>query len=234
MKIALLGYGKMGKAIEQIALKRGHSIAAKTNEMVGDVLLSDADVAIDFSVPTAAVQNIKKCFAVNVPVVVGTTGWYQHFAEVKELCEKENQSLFHATNFSVGVNIFFEINKKLAALMNPQTDYEIEMTEIHHTQKLDSPSGTAITLAEGILDKIDRKNNWVEDIRKEGQLTIKAEREGDVPGTHVITYENEIDKIEIKHEAKGRIGFATGAVIAAEWLVGKKGIFTMKDLLNIA
>ncbi len=166
--------------------------------------------------------------------MVGTTGWYQHFEEVKELCEKENQSLFHATNFSVGVNIFFEINKKLAALMNPQTDYEIEMTEIHHTQKLDSPSGTAITLAEGILDKIDRKNNWVEDIRKEGQLTIKAEREGDVPGTHVITYENEIDKIEIKHEAKGRIGFATGAVIAAEWLVGKKGIFTMKDLLNIA
>lgn len=234
MKIALLGYGKMGKAIEQIALKRGHDIVVKTNEMVDHEALLNADVAIDFSVPNSAVQNIKKCFAVNVPVVVGTTGWYDDFNDIKDRCEKGNHALFHATNFSVGVNIFFEINKKLAALMNAQINYEVEMTEIHHTQKLDSPSGTAITLAEGIIQNIDRKSNWIENSHEEGQLTIKAEREGEVPGTHIVTYENQIDKIEIKHEAKGRIGFATGAVIAAEWLVGQKGIFTMKDLLNIA
>jgi len=179
------------------------------------------------------VDNIKKCFAVNVPVVVGTTGWYERFSEVCRLCELGGHSLFHATNFSVGVNIFFEVNKKLAKLMDTQADYEIEMTEIHHTQKLDSPSGTAITLAEGIVGELDRKSKWSEEAQGQDSILIHAKREGEVPGTHIIDYENEIDKIEIKHEAKGRIGFATGAVVAAEWLQDKHGVYTMKDLLKL-
>jgi len=233
MKIALLGYGKMGKAIEEIALKRGHSVVFKTNEASMEKDVSKADVAIDFSTPETVVDNIKKCFAVNVPVVVGTTGWYERFSEVCRLCELGGHSLFHATNFSIGVNIFFEVNKTLAKLMNTQTDYEIEMTEIHHTQKLDSPSGTAITLADGIIENVDRKSSWSENKPGEESILIHAKRERDVPGTHIVNYENEIDKIEIKHEAKGRIGFATGAVLAAEWLQNKKGIYTMKDLLNL-
>ncbi|MBL4625502.1 MAG: 4-hydroxy-tetrahydrodipicolinate reductase [Flavobacteriales bacterium] len=232
MKIALLGYGKMGKAIEEIALKRGHSIVLKANHSVEERLVSSADVAIDFSAPETVVDNIQKCFTVNVPVVVGTTGWYERFNEVDRLCEIGDHSLFHATNFSIGVNIFFEVNKTLAKLMNSQTDYEIEMKEIHHTQKLDSPSGTAITLADGIIDNIDRKLGWNEGSPIEDSVLVQSYREGDVPGTHIISYENEIDKIEIKHEAKGRIGFATGAVLAAEWLQNKKGIYTMKDLLK--
>ncbi len=233
MKIALLGYGKMGKAIEEIALNRGHSVVFKTNEASMEKDVSKADVAIDFSTPETAVDNIKKCFAVNVPVVVGTTGWYERFSEVCRLCELGGHSLFHATNFSVGVNIFFEVNKKLAKLMDTQADYEIEMTEIHHTQKLDSPSGTAITLAEGIVGELDRKSKWSEEAQGQDSILIHAKREGEVPGTHIIDYENEIDKIEIKHEAKGRIGFATGAVVAAEWLQDKHGVYTMKDLLKL-
>jgi 4-hydroxy-tetrahydrodipicolinate reductase len=233
MKIALLGYGKMGKAIEEIALKRGHSVVFKTNEASIEKDVSKADVAIDFSTPETVVDNIKKCFAVNVPVVVGTTGWYERFSEVCRLCELGGHSLFHATNFSIGVNIFFEVNKTLAKLMNTQTDYEIEMTEIHHTQKLDSPSGTAITLADGIIENVDRKSSWSENKPGEESILIHAKRERDVPGMHMVNYESEIDNIEIKHEAKGRIGFATGAVLAAEWLQNKKGIYTMKDLLNL-
>ena len=233
MKIALLGYGKMGKAIEEIALNRGHSVVFKTNEASMEKDVSKADVAIDFSTPETAVDNIKKCFAINVPVVVGTTGWYERFSEVCRLCELGGHSLFHATNFSVGVNIFFEVNKKLAKLMDTQADYEIEMTEIHHTQKLDSPSGTAITLAEGIVGELDRKSKWSEEAQGQDSILIHAKREGEVPGTHIIDYENEIDKIEIKHEAKGRIGFATGAVVAAEWLQDKHGVYTMKDLLKL-
>jgi len=233
MKIALLGYGKMGKAIEEIALNRGHSVVFKTNKASMEKEVSKADVAIDFSTPETAVDNIKKCFAVNVPVVVGTTGWYERFSEVCRLCELGGHSLFHATNFSVGVNIFFEVNKKLAKLMDTQADYEIEMTEIHHTQKLDSPSGTAITLAEGIVGELDRKSKWSEEAQGQDSILIHAKREGEVPGTHIIDYENEIDKIEIKHEAKGRIGFATGAVVAAEWLQDKHGVYTMKDLLKL-
>ena len=233
MKIALLGYGKMGKVIEEIALNRGHSVVFKTNEASMEKDVSKADVAIDFSTPETAVDNIKKCFAVNVPVVVGTTGWYERFSEVCRLCELGGHSLFHATNFSVGVNIFFEVNKKLAKLMDTQADYEIEMTEIHHTQKLDSPSGTAITLAEGIVGELDRKSKWSEEAQGQDSILIHAKREGEVPGTHIIDYENEIDKIEIKHEAKGRIGFATGAVVAAEWLQDKHGVYTMKDLLKL-
>lgn len=233
MKIALLGYGKMGKSIEEISLKRNHTIALATNDPVSENDLSNADVAIDFSVPSSAVDNIKKCFSVNVPVVVGTTGWYDRFDEVCQLCTQGGYSLFHATNFSVGVNIFFEINKKLAELMNPQQNYDVQMTEIHHIQKLDSPSGTAITLAEGILSKLDRKSGWAEGTQVSSMINITSKREGMVPGTHIITYENEIDKIEIIHEAKGRIGFATGAVLAAEFLQEKKGVYTMKDLLNL-
>jgi 4-hydroxy-tetrahydrodipicolinate reductase len=233
MKIALLGYGKMGKAIEEIALKRGHSVVFKTNEASIEKDVSKADVAIDFSTPETVVDNIKKCFAVNVPVVVGTTGWYERFSEVCRLCELGGHSLFHATNFSIGVNIFFEVNKTLAKLMNTQPDYEIEMTEIHHTQKLDSPSGTAITLADGIIENVDRKSSWSENKPGEESILIHAKRERDVPGMHMVNYESEIDNIEIKHEAKGRIGFATGAVLAAEWLQNKKGIYTMKDLLNL-
>ena len=233
MKIALLGYGKMGKAIEEIALKRGHTIALKTNDTIAENEISSADIAIDFSTPETVVDNIQKCFAVSVPVVVGTTGWYERFSEVCRLCELGNQSLFHATNYSVGVNIFFEVNKKLAKLMNSQTDYNIEMTEIHHTQKLDSPSGTAITLASGITENIERKSSWAEGKAQPDSILIHAKREGNAPGTHIVNYENDIDKIEIKHEAKGRIGFATGAVIAAEWLLNKKGVYTMKDLLQL-
>ena len=233
MKIALLGYGKMGIAIEEIALKRGHSVVFKTNEASIEKDVSKADVAIDFSTPETVVDNIKKCFAVNVPVVVGTTGWYERFSEVCRLCELGGHSLFHATNFSIGVNIFFEVNKTLAKLMNTQPDYEIEMTEIHHTQKLDSPSGTAITLADGIIENVDRKSSWSENKPGEESILIQAKRERDVPGMHIVNYENEIDKIEIKHEAKGRIGFATGAVLAAEWLLDKPGVYTMKDLLKL-
>ena len=233
MKIALLGYGKMGKVIEEIALKRGHSVVFKTNEASMEKDVSRADVAIDFSTPETIVDNIKKCFAVNVPVVVGTTGWYERFSEVCRLCELGGHSLFHATNFSIGVNIFFEVNKTLAKLMNTQPDYEIEMTEIHHTQKLDSPSGTAITLADGIIENVDRKSSWSENKPGEESILIHAKRERDVPGMHIVNYENEIDKIEIKHEAKGRIGFATGAVLAAEWLLDKPGVYTMKDLLKL-
>jgi 4-hydroxy-tetrahydrodipicolinate reductase len=233
MKIALLGYGKMGKVIEEIALKRGHSVVFKTNEASMEKDVSRADVAIDFSTPETVVDNIKKCFAVNVPVVVGTTGWYERFSEVCRLCELGGHSLFHATNFSIGVNIFFEVNKTLAKLMNTQPDYEIEMTEIHHTQKLDSPSGTAITLADGIIENVDRKSSWSENKPGEESILIQAKRERDVPGMHIVNYENEIDKIEIKHEAKGRIGFATGAVLAAEWLLDKPGVYTMKDLLKL-
>jgi len=233
MKIALLGYGKMGKVIEEIALKRGHSVVFKTNEASMEKDVSRADVAIDFSTPETIVDNIKKCFAVNVPVVVGTTGWYERFSEVCRLCELSGHSLFHATNFSIGVNIFFEVNKTLAKLMNTQPDYEIEMTEIHHTQKLDSPSGTAITLADGIIENVDRKSSWSENKPGEESILIHAKRERDVPGMHIVNYENEIDKIEIKHEAKGRIGFATGAVLAAEWLLDKPGVYTMKDLLKL-
>mgnify|MGYP006091091983 FL=1 len=233
MKIALLGYGKMGIAIEEIALKRGHSVVFKTNEASIEKDVSKADVAIDFSTPETVVDNIKKCFAVNVPVVVGTTGWYERFSEVCRLCELGGHSLFHATNFSIGVNIFFEVNKTLAKLMNTQPDYEIEMTEIHHTQKLDSPSGTAITLADGIIENVDRKSSWSENKPGEESILIHAKRERDVPGMHIVNYESEIDNIEIKHEAKGRVGFATGALLAAEYLLDKQGVYTMKDLLKL-
>ena len=236
MKIAILGYGKMGKVIEEIALQRGHSIDLKVNQTNLDFdleLLSDCDVAIEFSAPESAVKNINKCFEANVPVVVGTTGWYAEFNAVQERCISENKGLLYATNFSVGVNIFYEINKKLAALMDVNSQYDVKVKETHHLQKLDATSGTAISIAEGIIDNLDRKDSWKNDlIVFENELAIESIRTEDVPGTHVVKYESDIDFVEIKHEAKNRNGFAFGAVLAAEYIRGKKGVFTMKDVLS--
>lgn len=237
MKIAILGYGKMGKVIEEIALQRGHSIELKVNQTNLDFdieLLSACDVAIEFSSPESAVENISKCFDANVPVIVGTTGWYAQFNTVKEKCFSENKALLYATNFSVGVNIFYEINKKLAALMDANSQYDVNVKETHHLQKLDAPSGTAISIAEGIIDNLDRKDSWKNDlIVLENELAVESIRTEDVPGTHVVKYESDIDFIEIKHEAKNRKGFAFGAVLAAEYIRGKKGVFTMKDVLSL-
>lgn len=237
MKIAILGYGKMGKVIEEIAIQRGHSIALKVNRENLDFdleLLSACDVAIEFSSPESAVENINKCFDANIPVVVGTTGWYAELNAVQERCISENKGLLYATNFSVGVNIFYEINKKLAALMDANSQYEVKVEETHHTQKLDAPSGTAITIAEGIIASLDRKDSWKNDIVvSENELGIDSKRIENVPGTHIVKYESEIDVIEIKHEAKNRNGFAFGAVLAAEYIHDKKGIFTMKDVLSL-
>ena len=236
MKIAILGYGKMGKVIEEIAIQRGHSIALKVNQtnLNFDLeLFRDCDVAIEFSSPESAIENINKCFDANIPVVVGTTGWYAQFNAVQERCVSENKGLLYATNFSVGVNIFYEINKKLAALMNGNSQYDVKVKEIHHTQKLDAPSGTAISIAEGMIDNLDRKDSWKNDVLVcENELAIESIRTEDVPGTHVVKYESEIDIIEIKHEAKNRNGFAFGAVLAAEYIRDKKGVFTMKDVLS--
>ena len=236
MKIAILGYGKMGKVIEEIALQRGHSIELKINQTNLDFdleLLSECDVAIEFSAPESAVKNINKCFEANVPVVVGTTGWYAEFNAVQERCVSENKGLLYATNFSVGVNIFYEINKKLAALMDANSQYDVNVKEIHHLQKLDAPSGTAISIAEGIIENLDRKDSWKNDlIVLENELAVESIRTEDVPGTHVVKYESDIDFVEIKHEAKNRNGFAFGAVLAAEYIRGKKGVFTMKDVLS--
>ena len=235
MKIAIIGYGKMGRVIERIALERGHTITAKITSKEANFSadqLAGSDVAIEFSTPSAAISNINKCFDAKVPVVVGTTGWMDQLNEVTQSCQSKNGGLFYASNFSVGVNIFFKINQLLAKLMNPQA-YEVSMEEIHHTQKLDSPSGTALTLANQILDNVDRKNSWVEAQNGEqDQIAIQAKRIADTPGTHIITYENNIDKIEIMHEAKGREGFALGSVLAAEFMAGKTGIFGMDDLLQ--
>lgn len=235
MKIALIGYGKMGKEIEAIALKRGHTIVLKINTGNSDSIkendLSKADVAIEFSTPHTVLENIKKCLGAQLPIVVGTTGWYDHFGEIKTLCSQKNGSLFHATNFSLGVNLFFKVNTYLAELMNKYDDYEVSMEEIHHIHKLDKPSGTAITLANQVISKIDRKHSWSIDEKKTGTLFIKDIREGEVPGTHIIKYHSEIDDIEIMHKAHNRKGFALGAVIAAEFLNGKKGIYTMSDLI---
>lgn len=235
MNIAIIGYGKMGKVIEKMAIQRGHTISAKisskdTGFCTDD--LSNADVAIEFSVPKAALSNMEVCFNAHVPVIVGTTGWMDSLAQVTSSCNSKNGGLFYASNFSIGVNIFFQVNTLLAKLMNPQNSYEISMEEIHHTQKLDSPSGTALTLANQITANVNRKSSWVEaDKGTENEIAITAKRIANTPGTHIITYENEIDKIEISHEAKGREGFALGAIIAAEFMLGKKGIYGMKDLL---
>ena len=232
MKIALLGYGKMGQVIERIATERGHEIVLKKDENNTYDGLSAADVAIDFSVPTAAVPNISNCFLANVPVVSGTTGWLEHYDEMVALCTTKNGAFISSSNFSLGVNIFFEINEYLAKMMAKLDSYSIDMEEIHHTQKLDAPSGTAISLAKGVIEN-SKYTNWTLDTPTENQIHIEAKRIGTVPGTHTVTYNSAVDSIEIKHTAHNREGFALGAVIAAEWIVGKHGVFTMKDVLEL-
>lgn len=235
MNIALLGYGKMGKEIEAIALQRGHAIVLKVDEANASVFtneeLKKADVAIEFSTPHTVIGNIKRCFDNHVPVVVGTTGWYERFKEIETECRQKNGTLFHATNFSLGVNLFFKVNTYLAELMNKYNNYEVAMEEIHHVHKLDKPSGTAISLANQIIDKVDRKIKWSISENNPDTLFIKDVREGEVPGTHIIKYASEVDDIEIMHKAHNRKGFALGAVIAAEFVNKKKGIFTMADLI---
>ncbi|WP_276381972.1 4-hydroxy-tetrahydrodipicolinate reductase [Flavobacterium sp. H4147] len=232
MKIALLGYGKMGKVIERIALERGHEIVLKKDEFNTYDGLSTADVAIDFSVPTAAVSNISACFNSNVPVVSGTTGWLEHYDEMIALCNEKKGGFISSSNFSLGVNIFFGLNEYLAKIMNQFDSYKVSMEEIHHIHKLDAPSGTAISLAQGVIENSNYAE-WTLEEAKNNQIHIEAKRIGEVPGTHTVTYDSPIDSIEIKHTAHNREGFALGAVIAAEWLAGKQGIFTMKDVLNL-
>lgn len=237
MKIALIGYGKMGKIIERIALERGHEIVSRVDVDNLDDFDSDAfksaDVAIEFTVPQVAVSNIKRAFKSNVPVVCGTTGWTEALPELKAIIEAEGKTLFWASNFSLGVNIFMAVNKYLASIMNQFPEYNVEMTEVHHTQKLDAPSGTAITLAEGILENLDRKHSWAKETETNpAEIAIKSIREGQVPGIHTIRYESAVDSIEMTHDAKSREGFALGAVVAAEFTAGKKGLLGMSDLLK--
>jgi len=232
MKIALLGYGKMGQTIERIALERGHEIVLKKDEFNTYEGLSNADVAIDFSVPAVAVENISSCFYANVPVISGTTGWLDRFDEMVALCEEKGGAFISSSNFSLGVNLFFGLNEYLAKMMSKFDSYKVEMEEIHHTQKLDAPSGTAISLAKGVIEN-SNYTNWTLEDAKENDIHIEALRIGDVPGTHTVTYNSVVDTIEIKHTAHNRDGFALGAVIAAEWIVGKKGVFTMRDVLEL-
>ena len=237
MKIALLGYGKMGKVIEKIALERGHQIVLKKGSDSSFEGLLNADVAIDFSIPSVAVTNISECLNNSIPVVCGTTGWLADYEKMVALCNEKNGSFIYGSNFSLGVNIFFELNSYLAKMMTNLKQYNVSMEEIHHTQKLDAPSGTAISLANGIIDN-SNYTGWLlaEDTtstQTEQQIPIVAKRIENVPGTHSIYYDSNVDQIEIKHTAHNREGFALGAVIAAEWLVGKKGVFTMKDVLEL-
>lgn len=233
MKIALLGYGRMGKEIEKIAISRGHEIVViKNNEKKVDITL--ADVAIDFSLPSSAFKNISNCLLNKIPVVSGTTGWLDNYEKAINICKENNGAFIYASNFSVGVNLFFELNKQLAKMMNQFSTYNIEIEEIHHTKKLDAPSGTAITLAEGIIENSDKKDWELSKKSNSNKIPITAKRIPEVPGTHSILYSSEVDSIEIKHTAHNRKGFALGAVIAAEWLIGKSGVFSMKDVLNIS
>lgn len=232
MKIALLGYGRMGKEIEKIALQRGHEIVIKsTGENTYDI--NEADVAIDFSVPASAYSNISNCINNNIPVVSGTTGWLDKYNEIVDLCNEKGGAFIYASNFSLGVNVFFELNKQLAKMMSTLEQYNITIEEIHHTQKLDAPSGTAITLAEGIIENTNKKAWELDEKTSEENIPITAIRTPDVPGTHTVTYSSEVDTIDIKHTAHNRQGFALGAVIAAEWLHNKTGVYTMIDVLNL-
>jgi 4-hydroxy-tetrahydrodipicolinate reductase len=235
MNIALFGYGKMGKEIEAIALKRNHTIVLKIDKDNRDSIteqeLKKADVAIEFSTPHTVIDNITTCINTQLPIVVGTTGWHQDFDKVNQLVTEKNGSLFYASNFSLGVNLFFKVNTYLAELMNKYKDYEVSMEEIHHIHKLDKPSGTAITLANQIIDKMDRKSAWSITNANDTDLFIKDVREGEVPGTHIIKYQSDIDDIEIMHKAHNRQGFALGAVVAAEFLLGKKGVYNMDDII---
>ncbi len=249
MKIALLGYGKMGKIIEKIATDRKHEIVLKIDydnqhELTAENL-QKADVAIELSTPATAISNIEACLAADVPVVVGTTGWYNELPRLKQLCTDGNHAMVYGTNYSVGVNIFFHINKILAKLMSEYAYYDVQVEEIHHTQKLDSPSGTAITIAEGIIENVGSKKEWVnvlasdntettEDPLKNDQLLIESFRMENVPGTHTVIYDSEVDSIELKHTAHSRAGFGLGAVMAAEWIKDKKGCHPVQDMFNFS
>lgn len=237
MKIALIGYGKMGKTIERIAKERGHEIVSvidlDNTEDFESAAFKSADVAIEFTMPMVARENVHRAFAAGVPVVCGTTGWIENLPELKKEVQEQGNTLFWSSNFSLGVNVFMAVNKYLARLMNRFPEYEVEMTEVHHTQKLDAPSGTAITLAEGILENMDRKTSWSKEMAsKPEEIAIKSIREGLVPGTHTIVYDCDVDTITITHEAKNREGLALGAVVAAEFTSGKKGFLGMNDLLK--
>ncbi|MBX2845095.1 MAG: 4-hydroxy-tetrahydrodipicolinate reductase [Saprospiraceae bacterium] len=240
MKVALLGYGKMGQAIEQELLDEAtsHEIILRIDSDNRSELtlesLSAADVAIEFSTPDSAIENIKMCFEANVPVVSGTTGWLRHLSAIKQLCREKNQTLFYATNYSVGVNIFFEMTRKLAEFMNQQEHYDVSIDEIHHIHKLDKPSGTGITTAEILLDQLDRKGDWkLDEAPSSSDIAIYSHRQEEVPGTHTVTFTHPIDTIRLSHEAHSRAGFVKGAIAAAKWVKDKKGVFGMKDMLGI-
>jgi len=247
MKIALLGYGKMGRIIEKIATDRKHDVILKIDFYNQQDLtvenLKDADVAIEFSTPGSVLSNIMHCFDAGVPVIVGTTGWYENLPEIKRDCLNGGHTMLYASNFSIGVNIFFHVNKVLARLMNNYPYYDVQVEEIHHTQKIDSPSGTAITIAEGIIENLDSKKEWVNILSSEGdndasdsikndQLLIESFRIENVPGTHTVIYDSEVDMLELKHTAHNRNGFALGAVLAAEWIQGKKGFFSVEEMFD--
>ncbi len=236
MKLALLGYGKMGRKIEEIALNRGHEIALRVDEDHLDWQLDGIDVAIDFSTPEVAFNHIAGCLKHGVPVVSGTTGWLDQWEEVIRICQQTQGAFLYASNFSLGVNLFFQLNRQLARLMNPHSDYEVSLEETHHIHKKDSPSGTAITLAEGAVEKLDRYSGWYRSEEEPGDpesLPIASIREGEVPGIHTVEYRSGVDRIRITHEALNRDGFALGAVIAAEWLPGRIGVFSVKDVLGL-
>ncbi len=237
MKIALLGYGKMGREVEKKALERNHEVSlvidvSNTHDLT-DRNLSAVDMAIDFSTPDSAYRNILTCFRSGTPIVCGTTGWLDKFEEVTKLCREKGYAFFYASNFSLGVNIFFNLNKYLARIMNKFSEYDCSVEEIHHIHKLDAPSGTAITLSRDLIELIDRKSRWeLNQVSDKESVKITAIRENEVPGTHIIVYDSAVDTIEIKHRAKNRQGFALGAVLAAEFLLGRKGYYTMNDLLG--
>jgi 4-hydroxy-tetrahydrodipicolinate reductase len=236
MKVVLLGHGKMGSEVERVLLKQGHEIIgildSESDWENQDQLFKQVEVAIDFSMPGVVLKNIDRCFQKNIPIVVGTTGWYENLEQVKADCLKLHQSFIFASNFSIGVNLFFELNRYLATLMSEWDDYEISLEETHHIHKKDAPSGTAIMLANDIIKHLGRKEKWVnEESEKPGELEIKSIRAENEPGTHIVKYDSEIDTITLIHNAKNRRGFALGAVMAAEWLIGRKGFFEMKDLL---
>lgn len=233
MKIALFGYGKMGKVIEKIAKNRGHKIIYRIDENSINYDLKKVDVAIDFSTPKAAFSNINMALENSIPIISGTTGWLDNYNKAVKLCNEKNGAFLYASNFSLGVNIFFEINRQLAKIMSNHPEYLIKMKEIHHIEKIDAPSGTAITLAESIIKETDYQKWSLNKDFKENEISIEAQRLSDKTGTHEVIYKSDIDEIKIKHAAVNREGFGLGAVIAAEWLIGKKGVFSMKDVLNI-
>ncbi len=233
MKIALLGYGKMGKVIERIALERGHEIVLRKTSKDNFDGLANADAAIDFSVPNVATTHISECLNNEIPIVSGTTGWLQDYDKMVSLCKEKNGAFIYGSNFSLGVNIFFELNKQLAKMMSKFAQYNVSMEEIHHTQKLDAPSGTAISLANDIIANSNYEKWSIEKTHSGNEIVIEAKRMENVPGTHSVFYDSDVDSIEIKHTAHSREGFAFGAVIAAEWILNKKGIFTMKDVLEL-